>query len=183
VAKRQTIADASAAQATGTPICIGFFFADHAVLGEDKSVTVVRTVDTITMPQLPTVEDATLMLLRPLKLVIILKGDNAKGKFSIAILCTGPDAEKAPVGVAEYVIGPDDRPESGVNVVTDACVLWRGPGLYWLELETNGIRLGRTPLRINVAEQEPASAKAEVAKPKAISTRHRIRGSRKPRSR
>jgi hypothetical protein len=154
------------AQATAMPICVGLFFADHAILGDDKTLTVVRTVDTVNLREAPPIEHGDTLVLDPLKLVAMLKTGNARGKFNLAFLSVNPGGTRSPIGIAPEAAfeGP---PESGANVVAEVGLEWHGPGLYWIELEVNGVQLARTPLKLNVppAQSAPAAKKA-VRKPK-----------------
>jgi hypothetical protein len=138
--------------ATGTPVCIAALFCDAAVTGVDKMVTIIRTIDTIVFPQDTQMEiGAPIQLSTPNRLVIMLKRYDAVGRHELPVFQVFTETDKTePIGLIAQDFAEED-PATGYNFIGPVQFVWRGEGLYWLEIRTkSNTIIARTALRLKM---------------------------------
>jgi len=81
--------------AHGLPVCIAALFCDQVVVGEDKMLTLVRTLDTINLPP-----GTSYKLGEPVefggsaRLVILLKRGDADGRHEFPVTILGRQGDR-----------------------------------------------------------------------------------------
>src|SRR5690242_2028947 len=109
---------------------------DMVIQSTDKTVSAVRLVDTINLPQDYQHSAGDAIQFDTPKLFISLKKGDAVGEFALEILSCDPSGKKTSVGMAEHVdLG--NEPQSGRVLVQPVRVVWNGEGVYWIELLAN----------------------------------------------
>jgi hypothetical protein len=144
------------AEAKGTPVCIAALYCNNVVTSDDMALTIVQTLDTINFVSGTKFElGAGVEVGTPIRLVIMLKRDDATGRHELLLGMTGPSGETDPIGLMVQDFGGDAPPELGYNLISPVRFVWRGEGLYWLEVKTkSGKVIARTALRLNIAPQQ-----------------------------
>jgi hypothetical protein len=128
-------------------------FCESVVTGEDKTLTLVRTVDTITLPpEIAAKMEGYVDFGGAAKLVVLLKQANAVGHHEIIVAVRNPSKTVDPMGLIQQDFPANAEPEVGYNFVTPVRLKWRGKGLYWIEVRVGKQLLARTPLRINIGK-------------------------------
>jgi hypothetical protein len=146
------------AEAKGTPVCIAALYCNTAVIGEDKTVTIVQTLDTITFgPDLEFKLGEAVEIGGLTRLVVMLKRDNATGRHELPLVFTSPSGETDVIGIIVQDFSENAGPEVGYNLVIPIRIVWRGEGLYWLQIKstTNKV-IARTPLRLKTTPKRVA---------------------------
>jgi hypothetical protein len=134
---------------TGEPVCIAALFCDSVVTGDDKRLTLVRSLDTINLPPGTTYKSG-----EPLEfgaqMVILLKQANAVGDHDLLVTVQGPHPGDSDVlGVLRANFTADADQETGHNFISPIRLVWRGAGLYWFHLQTKARKvIAKTALRI-----------------------------------
>jgi hypothetical protein len=150
--KQSKPATATKSESSGTPVCIAALFCESVVVGDDKTLTIVRTIDTLTLP--PGIQpktDEPMEFTGAAKLVVLLKQASAKGQHEITLTVMNPLNKREPIGFIRQDFPTDAAPEVGYNFVAPVRILWRGEGLYWIEIRSGKQVIGKTPLRIKFA--------------------------------
>ena len=135
---------------------------DKVIIGEDKSATIVRIIDTIAFHEGIPHKTGDLFELSDLRLFVSIKRGDATGKLQLLVTCVDPSGERTPTGMVSHEA--DGGPESGANVVGPVRFRWAGEGLYWLELNAGRATIARTPIRLNIQKSPVPEAKAVKTK-------------------
>lgn len=115
---------------------------------EDKAgvLSLIRIVDTVvqTASGANTPDDMPPMPYT-IKLVIMLKSGNAKGRSTLRIVPQWPTGEaKSAVSVTVFFEGE----EKGSNLVTDMSLVFDVEGLYWFDIHLDDQKVTSIPLRV-----------------------------------
>jgi hypothetical protein len=152
-AKRSAKAVRKPSGTRGVPLCAAMVLCHHVVIGEDKTATLVRLIDTIGLPVEEARKPGEVGEVGGLTLYISLKRGESSGSFSMILESVDPTGKRTKIGRTKYEA--KGEPETGANIMGPCRLAWAGEGLYWLELSTEGGKLvARTPVRIYVGEAE-----------------------------
>jgi hypothetical protein len=144
------------AGAKGTPVCIAALYCNNVVTSDDRALTIVQTLDTIIFASGTKFELGTAVEVgTPIRLVVMLKRDGATGRHELRLVLTGPSGETDSIGQIVQDFAEDTAPELGYNLISPVRFVWRGEGLYWLDVKTKaGKVIARTALRLNIAHRQ-----------------------------
>jgi hypothetical protein len=84
------------------------------------------------------------------RMVIVLKRDTAEGLHQLEVSFASPTGEIDRIGVLAPAFSKDVSKESGYNIVSPIRFVWRGQGVYWLQIKHNKSIIMRSPLKIHV---------------------------------
>jgi len=145
-------------QPTGTPVCIAALFCDSAFIDEYQTMTIIRTIDTITFPSgIEHKPGEVVELEGSNRLVIMLKRDDATGLHELPVDYLSPSGKVDRVGLIRQAFSKDVEPEAGYNFVSRIQFIWRGDGLYWLRIHSGKRIIAKTALRVKIASPRPAA--------------------------
>lgn len=162
--KRPTKAKKSGAKAISPPLCVAIVACENVLIGTDKTVSLIRVVDTVGLPPDDHRKNGDLIELN-MKLFIGLKNAEATGTTNLLLVCVGPNGKKFPIGVIPFPV--DGAPEAGRNVISNLRFQWNGDGLYWFNLllpDAGSTLIARTPLRITQEDSLPKGGNANARK-------------------
>lgn len=115
---------------------------------EDKTGTIslIRIVDRLVIgSQGPNPPESLPLVPQVLTLVIMLKSGTATGRYDLTVQPEFPNGEtKAPVTFSVHFEGE----ERGHNVILQMSMVFPLEGLYWFNVDLDGERLTRIPLRV-----------------------------------
>jgi hypothetical protein len=133
---------------------------EKAIVGEDKTLSLIRIVDTITLPEGLTVPAGAAFELTNLALVIILKtGEGKPGKHKVHFHWVMPSGDI--FLAAESDIDLRDVPQSGgANLISHLRLRWEKAGLYFIEVRVDGDVVSRVPLNVQTSQVSVANTKA-----------------------
>lgn len=146
---------------------LGAFFVCEKTLQEaDKVISVIRIVDTLTVPPKATStgrppEKGDIIGFPPLVLFLMLKSGDARGKRQVRLRLVNPSREREGAGAWQITFTKPSH--GGHNMLMPLVLKWDKPGLYWFEVWVGDNRLGRTPVMVNV--REPSVPEGNGAKP------------------
>ncbi|MFO0967801.1 MAG: hypothetical protein U0793_19745 [Gemmataceae bacterium] len=173
--KKNPATEPVATAPSGQPICVACVACDRVIQGNDSTVSLIRVIDTITLPKEDKRDNETMIEIGDVTMVTLLKRGDALGEHKLALLAVDPSGKKTPIGMFTFSVSPDSGAESGVNVLNRFRVLWGGYGLYWIELvmgdATNTV-LARTPIKL-IAPPEPAKGNSDATPNSSQRKRHR----------
>jgi hypothetical protein len=160
-AKKTTISGKSK-KAKALPVCMAMVLCDQVILGTDKVFSAIRIVDTVTVPRDESERFEGAVEFSTTRLLVILKRGDATGEFAVGLISTDPSGKRVPVGAAAISrFGEPDDPDDpvgGASINSPARIVWGGEGVYWLELQINGVVVAKTPLRIKIADEKKGRA-------------------------
>jgi hypothetical protein len=137
----------------GTPVCIAALYCNSVVNGQDNTLSIIQTIDTIFIsPETQFKIGEVVDLGGPLRLVVLLKQGDAVGRHEMEVSYRNPDGTRDPIGKLWQDFPPNAPPEMGYNFIAPVRLRWRGLGLYWLELRLGKKLLARTPLNVKYME-------------------------------
>jgi hypothetical protein len=143
--------------ASAGPYLGGAFICERLLSERDNVNSVVRIVDTVTLPaDAPRPELGTGVGL-PLTLVIFFRRGEAKGERELRLRQIGPSGKRKNVGKVEFKLeGPA---EGAINTIMPVVpISWDNEGLYWFEVLLGGTLVTRVPLRVKFAQAEAPPA-------------------------
>lgn len=136
-------------------------FCDGTVVGEDKALSIIRIIDTVTQQAIGAEPpDEMPPFVVKTKLVVSLKADQARGRYKLKLRPEAPDGRHLPV--QEQVVHLEGG-HTGVNVIVDVNLGVDLEGVYWfdvlLEVAPGTDRLlTRIPLRVVYQPQRTAGS-------------------------
>jgi len=139
---------AKASAPAGLPVCIAMLVCEQVIIAKDNTASAIRIVDTITLPSAAERKQGEGLEFGLHLLIIVKKGDS-QGQFDLLLVCTDPNGNKVPVGLAaaQDIQG---GPETGTTSISPLRLPWGGEGLYWIELLANNSLIARTPVKVNI---------------------------------
>jgi hypothetical protein len=124
-------------------------FCERVLQEKDGVISVIRAIDRLALTigsaaggPVPS-EIPPGLTIQP-TLVISLRSDQARGRFTLRIVAQQPDTTLLPEFLADVMFEGEDR---GVNVVLPM-TLQPQEGLYWFDIRLGNQLLTRVPLRI-----------------------------------
>ena len=129
-----------------SPLCTAMFACDNVIVADDKTVSIIRIIDSITLSAEEKHKMGSGLDFSNLRFFAAVKAGGARGKLTFLLLCTDPRGSSHPIGSAEATF--DNGPESGANIISPLRLHWGGSGVYWFELQYNGLTLARTPIKL-----------------------------------
>src|SRR4051794_33369007 len=107
-------------------------FCDMTIVGQDGTLSIIRIVDQITQtttgPEPPQTMPAFVLAT---KMVIILKADEARGRYSLKIRPEAPDGRQLPAMEQALQLDGGHR---GVNLLVDVHLAVDLEGVYWFDI-------------------------------------------------
>src|SRR5580765_6012229 len=134
----------------------------------DRVISVIRIVDTVTMPEPPFDQKSLKQGDRPgiglpLTVAISLKAGRSKVKQKMELMLVDPKKNREKLGkmFAHFKKPTLDTNQEvvGVNIKFPLRFPWRGFGVYWFEIEAMGKVVARMPLVLKKSEPEPSTSK------------------------
>jgi hypothetical protein len=140
---------AKAAKPKANLICIAMVLCDQVVIGKDNTATLVRLVDSVSLPPDATPKDGDFIHVGRLTLFICLKPeDSTGGTAEVMVISVDPSGKRAPIGTA--IVNVENSPASGVNLTFPTGVCWGGDGLYSM--------IAKTPVLLRIATEAETNA-------------------------
>lgn len=134
------------------PHLIAALFCERAITESDGVLSFIRVVDrfTQTATGIDPPEEMPPMMVN-VQMVIVLKADQAKGRYTIKLVMEAPDTERRQIGEQDVNLTPGN---AGVNLVIGLQLGLNLEGVYWIDVLFGGPRgqqdvlLTRTPLEV-----------------------------------
>jgi hypothetical protein len=143
MAKKRTTADNDA-----PPLLAAALICERVLQETDNVLSLIRVVDTVTLPPEPVPAKDELVGL-PLSVLLLFKTGDARGKRQILVTLVKPSGAKEPAVLVEYDFGSPE--EGGHNVHMPVRLKWEQEGLYHFDVVLGGTQLTRIPLRVKFA--------------------------------
>jgi len=130
---------------------------ERVLMEQDGVLSVIRVVDRITRmasgPDPP--ETMPPMLVTDLKMVVVLKADQARGRFAVKYVAEDPTGIRTPLVEQDVNLSGGG---AGVNIVTELNFALQHAGLYWFDILLGGPKqddelLTRLPLEVQYQRQ------------------------------
>jgi hypothetical protein len=133
---------------TALPELAGFILCEKILTEEDKVPSLIRCVDTLTLPQGAELENGEIAEW-PLWIALFLKTADARGKRKARMFLVNPSQKSEKLW--EETIDFAEPEEGGEAKYFPLRIRWDGPGLYWLEIEVEDKKFARMPIRVRPA--------------------------------
>ncbi len=125
---------------------------ERVITEADGVLSFIRVVDrfTQTATGVDPPEEMPPMMVQ-VQLVIVLKSDQAKGRYTIKLIMESPDTERQQIGEQDINLTPGN---AGANLIIGLQLGLRLEGAYWIDVVFGGPRgqqdqlLTRTPLEV-----------------------------------
>jgi hypothetical protein len=144
------------------PACVAFLLCEKVLPGIDGSVSIIRMIDTIGVPNDPNRKKLDFVELPEIQLFLAIKRIGTV-PMVLELSSVDPHDKRTRLGRLEYA--PEKTPEGGTVTSSPVRFRWGGEGIYWLELSTtDGRSVGRTPFRVVSGTQEEVQEKIRKAK-------------------
>ncbi len=153
---------------TGPHIAIATL-CEKVLTEQDGVLSIIRVIDrfiqTATGPEPPDQMPPFIISDRDLKMVVALKSDKAKGRFSVKVIVEDPSGARVPVGESDVTLPGGNQ---GINLVIGMNLAVQHEGVYWFDILLGGPRgqedqlISRVPLEVLYQRQRvPASSGQE----------------------
>lgn len=140
------------------PVCVAFLMCERVIVAEDdQTLSAIRIVDSISLPPDAAQQGREGAELPALKLLAIIKKGEASEEINLKLICADPTGKKDTVGTSLVTMESDD-PMMTTSLVTSVRVINIKKGIYWIELLANDSLIARTPLKVNILDEETADA-------------------------
>lgn len=145
-------------------------FCEKVLQEGDGVLTLVRLVDqftqTATGPEPPDQMPPFVLTERDLRMVLSLKPDKARGRFSIKIVAEAPSGVRTPIAEYDLNLAAGNR---GVNLNIGVNFAFQDEGVYWFDVILGGPRsqedqlMTRVPLEVLYQRQRVPASPPEPA--------------------
>lgn len=137
--------------ATG-PHLIAALICERVINESDGVLSLIRVVDRLTTTAAGAAPPEVMPPVNfTMQMVVILKPDQAKGRFTVKLVLEAPSGERTPVGEQDITLAPGSR---GNNLIIGMEMTFGHEGVYWFDVMLGGPRgqederLTRTPLEV-----------------------------------
>jgi hypothetical protein len=109
-------------------------FCERVLTEQDGPLSLIRVIDQVTQTATGTdvSDQMPPFVLRDLKLVVVLKSGEARGRYAIKVRPEDPSGMQLPM--FETPIQLIGATNSGVNVITDVQIAIQHEGVYWFDV-------------------------------------------------
>jgi hypothetical protein len=138
---------------------------ERVLTEQDGVLSLIRVVNrvtnTATGPDPP--KKMPPLLVRDLSMVIALKADRARGRFSVSLIGEDPMGVRTPLGEQDVNLSAGNR---GVNLVSPLQFALQHEGVYWIDVLLGGPEqedelLTRVPLEVQYQRQVTRAPRTE----------------------
>lgn len=149
----KTLKATEARTASELPVCIALMVCDRVIIDKNDTVSAIRIVDTITLPQSDIPKEYDGIELPALTILAILKKGESEGSFDYNLVCVDPNKNRRSIATACNAVMTGE-PQAGNNINTPLRLSNVIEGLYWIELLANNSLIGRTPFKVLFEKQK-----------------------------
>lgn len=143
-------------------------FCERVLIEPDGVVSLIRLVDrftqTATGPEPPEDMPPFVLTERELRMLITVKPDQARGRFTIKIVAEAPSGIRTPIGEQDLNLQPGNH---GANLNIGVNFAFQHEGVYWFDVILGGPRrqedqvMTRVPLEVLYQRQRVPTSPAE----------------------
>jgi hypothetical protein len=147
--------------ATGPHVTLAAF-CERILTEQDGVLSLIRVVDRLTQtasgPEPPEQMPPFLVGALTLKLIVAIKADQAKGRFTIKLVVEDPSGSRVPVNEQDVNLSPG----GGVNLIIEPTLAIQHEGIYWFDVLLGGPNdqqdelMTRVPLEVQYQRQRGA---------------------------
>jgi hypothetical protein len=146
------------------PVCPAMVICDRVIVAEDdKTVSAIRLVDTISLPYDVVETGSKGAELSALKLLVIIRKGEASGVINLKLVCADPTGKRDTIGTSEPITLEGDDPLTGTTLITSVRLINIKNGVYWIELLANDSLIARTPLRVRIKEEKTSESEKKAS--------------------
>ncbi len=127
------------------------------ILTEDKVVSAIRIIDTVTLHTVPTLTEGSEGVEFPFTLYVGFRTGKARGKYPLELRWIMPSGKTIPAAKTDVEFSPPAH--GGRNVMLPVKLRWEGVGLYWYEILLEGKLVSRIPLMVALSPNKEQAKK------------------------
>ena len=124
-------------------------FCEHILHEKDGVNSLIRIVDTFTVPKIPAgVEGKAVVRVNGF---LMFKSGDAKGKYEVRLRLRPPAGDPQELGDPQYIVF--DGGEHGAAIIMNLALEVKQPGLSWIDVIVDGELMTRMPFRLRREEE------------------------------